>query len=300
MRNLSFICWILLLVDVSPSGHVKTNDEHNMARIEQYSGMNVFVAVADGVKTVVVMEGDSVTLNTNVTAIQRDDTILWMFGDDNSIIAKMNEAAGIFSANDNERFRDRLELDKQTGSLIIKNIRTEHTGLYQLKIKSTTEISKKFSVTVRDDVQSVSLMEGDSFTLHTGVIKIQGGDQIVWKFGGQGTLIAHLNGTTDARWKNMIKLNDLTGDLTIRNIQTEHSGDYDLEINNSSMILHKKFHIAVSELPPRSHWETTGPVLAGIVVILILIGIGICIGLKMGWFEICWPCKKNGETNEVL
>lgn len=55
-----------------------------------------------------------------------------------------------------------------------------------------------------------------------------------------------LNGTTDARWKNMIKLNDLTGDLTIRNIQTEHSGDYDLEINNSSMILHKKFHIAVS------------------------------------------------------
>uniref|UniRef100_A0A8C1BH48 Immunoglobulin domain-containing protein n=1 Tax=Cyprinus carpio carpio TaxID=630221 RepID=A0A8C1BH48_CYPCA len=238
MRNLSFICWILLLVDVSPSGHVKTNDEHNMARIEQYSGMNVFVAVADGVKTVVVVEGDSVTLNTNVTAIQRDDTILWMFGDDNSIIAKMNEAAGIFSANDNERFRDRLELDKQTGSLIIKNIRTEHTGLYQLKIKSTTEISKKFSVTVRD--------------------------------------------------------------LTIRNIQTEHSGDYDLEINNSSMILHKKFHIAVSELPPRSHWETTGPVLAGIVVILILIGIGICIGLKMGWFEICWPCKKNGETNEVL
>ncbi|XP_026101763.1 uncharacterized protein LOC113073075 isoform X1 [Carassius auratus] len=203
MRNLSFICWILLLLDVSPSGHVKTNDEHNMARIEQYSGMNVFVAVADGVKTVVVMEGDSVVLDTNITVIKRDDTILWMFGDDNSIIAKMNEAAAIFSANDNERFRDRLELVRQTGSLIIKNIRTEHTGLYQLKIKSTTEISKKFSVTVR-------------------------------------------------------------------------------------------------ELPPRSHWETTGPVLAGIVVILILIGTGICIGLKMGWFEICWPCKKSGETTEVL
>ncbi len=55
-----------------------------------------------------------------------------------------------------------------------------------------------------------------------------------------------LNGTTDAKWENMIKLNDHTGDLTIRNIQTEHSGDYDLEINNSSMILHRKLHIAVS------------------------------------------------------
>ncbi|XP_058616965.1 uncharacterized protein LOC131530619 isoform X1 [Onychostoma macrolepis] len=296
MRNLSFICWVLLLVDVSPSGHVKTNDEYNMARIEQYSGKNVFVAVADGVKTVIVMEGDSLTLNTNVTEIKRDVTVLWMFGDDNSIIANMNEAAGIFSDNDNERFRDRLELDKQTGSLTIRNIRTEHTGLYQLKIKSTTETSKKFSVTVRDDVQSVSLLEGDSVTLQTGVTKIQRDDRILWKFGDQGTLIADLNGTTDAKWKNMIKLNDHTGDLTIRNIQTEHSGDYDLEINNSSMILHRKIHIAVSELPPSSHWQTTGPVLAVIVGILIVIVIVISIGFKNGWFKVCWPCKKSGET----
>ncbi|KAL0160971.1 hypothetical protein M9458_044696, partial [Cirrhinus mrigala] len=87
---------------------------------------------------------------------------------------------------------------------------------------------------------------GDSVILQTGVTETQGGDQILWKFGGQGTLIASLNGTIDARWKNMIKLNDHTGDLTIRNIQTEHAGVYDLEINNSTMILHRKFHIAVS------------------------------------------------------
>lgn len=153
MRNLSFLLGVVLLLDVSPSGHVKSN-EANMARIEQYSGMNVFVAVADGVKTVIVMEGDSVTLNTNVTEIKRDDTVLWMFGDDNSIIANMNEAAGIFSTKEDERFGDRLELDKQTGFLTIRNIRTEHTGLYQLKIKSTTETTKRFSVTVRELPQS--------------------------------------------------------------------------------------------------------------------------------------------------
>ncbi|XP_077081785.1 uncharacterized protein LOC143735477 isoform X2 [Siphateles boraxobius] len=150
MRNLSFLLGVVLLMDVSPSGHVKSNDESNPARIEQYSGMNVFVAVADGVKTVIVMEEDSVTLNTNVTEIKREDTILWKFGDDNSIIANMNEAAGIFSTKEDERFGDRLELDKQTGSLTIRNIRTEHTGLYQLKIKSTTETTKRFSVTVRE------------------------------------------------------------------------------------------------------------------------------------------------------
>ncbi len=47
-------------------------------------------------------------------------------------------------------------------------------------------------VAVTDDVQSVSLMEGDSVTLQTGVTKVQRDDQILWKFGDQGTLIAHL------------------------------------------------------------------------------------------------------------
>ncbi|XP_050957786.1 uncharacterized protein LOC127158857 [Labeo rohita] len=295
MRILSFIFWVLLLVDVSPSGHVKTDKDSNRANIEQYSDMNVFVAVADGVETIIVMEGDSVTLTTNVTEIKSHDTVLWLFRD--IIIAKMNKEAKMYNTSEEERFRDRLELDKQTGDLTIRNIRTEHTGQYQLKIKSTTETSKKFSVTVRDEVASVSLMEGDSVILQTDVTETQGGDQILWKFGGQGTLIASLNGTIDARWKNMIKLNDHTGDLTIRNIQTEHAGDYHLEINNSSTILHRKFHIAVSDLPQSSHWQTTGPVLAFIVVILSVIVIAICIGIKMGRVKVCLSCKKNGETD---
>ncbi|XP_058618123.1 SLAM family member 9-like [Onychostoma macrolepis] len=44
-----------------------------------------------------------------------------------------------------ERFRDRLKLDDQTGSLIITNTRTEHTGLYKLQSNS---VSKRFSLTV--------------------------------------------------------------------------------------------------------------------------------------------------------
>lgn len=43
-----------------------------------------------------------------------------------------------------------------------------------------------------DEVVSASVIEGDSVTLHTGVTKKQRDDQIVWKFGEQGTLIADL------------------------------------------------------------------------------------------------------------
>ncbi len=42
-----------------------------------------------------------------------------------------------------------------------------------------------------DDVVSVSVMEGDSVTLHTGV-KVQRDDQILWEFGDQVIPIAHL------------------------------------------------------------------------------------------------------------
>uniref|UniRef100_A0A8C1MW19 Immunoglobulin domain-containing protein n=1 Tax=Cyprinus carpio TaxID=7962 RepID=A0A8C1MW19_CYPCA len=83
-----------------------------------------------------------------------------------------------------------------------------------------------------------SLMEGDSVTLHTGVTKIQGSDQIVWKFGDQVIPITNLNSAADERWSN-IHLNDQTRDLTIRNIRRDQSGDYKVEANTISMILHR-------------------------------------------------------------
>uniref|UniRef100_A0A8C1LLT1 Immunoglobulin domain-containing protein n=1 Tax=Cyprinus carpio TaxID=7962 RepID=A0A8C1LLT1_CYPCA len=97
------------------------------------------------VEMVSVTEGDSVTLNTDVTAIHEDDDILWKFGAENSLIAKINRENQIFP---DERFRDRLKLDRQTGSLTITNITTKHTGLYEVKISGTKRSTKTFSVSV--------------------------------------------------------------------------------------------------------------------------------------------------------
>ncbi|XP_067271508.1 SLAM family member 5-like [Pseudorasbora parva] len=97
------------------------------------------------------MEGDSVTLNTDLTEIQEDDDILWRFRDENSLIAKISRADKIFSTYDDVpdgRFRDRLKLDHQTGSLTITNISTEHAGDYKLEIRGLKLTSKTFSVSV--------------------------------------------------------------------------------------------------------------------------------------------------------
>ncbi|XP_052445046.1 uncharacterized protein LOC127986822 isoform X2 [Carassius gibelio] len=190
------------------------------------------------------MEGDSVTLHTDVTEVPKDRNIIWKFGDE--IIAKMNEAGATSSTVDGPGaiFKDRLNLDRQTGSLTITNIRTEHIGNYSVDIRGITATLKTFQVTVHDVEESVLVMEGDSVTLHTDVTKIQGSDQIVWKFEDQVIPITNLN-SADSRWSN-IHLNDQTRDLTIRNIRRDQSGVYKVEANAISMILHRKLRINIS------------------------------------------------------
>ncbi|XP_051550704.1 uncharacterized protein LOC127438835 isoform X4 [Myxocyprinus asiaticus] len=94
------------------------------------------------------VEGDSVTLHTELTVIQRDDQILWMFGPNETQIALIHKQ-NIDMFDINETFGDKLQLDYQTGSLIIRNITIKHSGLYKLLIISNRGTSyKRFSVTV--------------------------------------------------------------------------------------------------------------------------------------------------------
>ncbi|KAI2650602.1 CD48 antigen [Labeo rohita] len=94
-----------------------------------------------------VTEGDSVTLNTDVTEVQKNDQILWMFGSQETAIAGIYMQI-INMYDSNETFGDRLRMDSQTGSLTIRNIRTEHSGVYKLTIISKSTSYKRFNVTV--------------------------------------------------------------------------------------------------------------------------------------------------------
>ncbi|XP_052445215.1 CD48 antigen-like [Carassius gibelio] len=95
-----------------------------------------------------VTEGDSVSLNTDVTEVQREDQILWMSGPKETRLAEIYKNS-IDMFNSNEIFGDRLQMDNQTGSLIIRNTRRTDSGLYKLQIRSYRGNSdKRFSVTV--------------------------------------------------------------------------------------------------------------------------------------------------------
>ncbi len=106
---------------------------------------------ADEVTSVSVMKGDSVTLNSGLTEIIDGDHVWWWFGSKNTLIAEMNVINDSMTVYDDVldgRFRDRLKLDKQTGSLTITNIITQHNRRYLLMIFGAKPSLKAFSVSV--------------------------------------------------------------------------------------------------------------------------------------------------------
>ncbi|XP_073701051.1 uncharacterized protein [Garra rufa] len=96
------------------------------------------------------MEEDSVTLNCDDTDIEKRDQILWRFGYNNILIAKMNRQnneSRFYDDNADGRFRDRLKLEK-TGSLTITNARTTDSGLYKVTSSRTETPLSVFNLTV--------------------------------------------------------------------------------------------------------------------------------------------------------
>ncbi len=81
-------------------------------------------------------EGDSVHLFTDLPKIERDDVIQWRCGDE--IIAEIKKGTGkTHDDGVDERFRDRLQLNDQTGDLTIKNCTDKHEGDYNLNIRNS-------------------------------------------------------------------------------------------------------------------------------------------------------------------
>ncbi|XP_048051699.1 junctional adhesion molecule C-like isoform X2 [Megalobrama amblycephala] len=97
----------------------------------------VFAAEQNEMKRKSVKEGESVTLDPGVIN-NPHDVMTWYFND--ILITEITGDQSKICTDDQckERFRDRLKLDNQTGSLTITNIRNTDSGEYKLKISSSS------------------------------------------------------------------------------------------------------------------------------------------------------------------
>ncbi|XP_073700628.1 uncharacterized protein [Garra rufa] len=229
-----------------------------------------------GVKPVSVLVGDSVTLHSGVSELQRDDVMRWRFEHQNTFVAQINRKAGIFSTSDGPdgRFRHRLQLEYRTGSLTIRNIGTRHSGLYEVDIRSGSSrysTHKPFTVTVSDAVKSLSVTRGGFVSLQT-FTEIQNDDLLLWMFGD--IVIAEIHKADqqffifddpDLKFRDRLELDHQTGSLNITHTRTTDSGLYELKISSSRRTINRRYIVTVTGLSPGA----TAGIVVGVGVILV-------------------------------
>ncbi|XDV23379.1 hypothetical protein PO909_027971 [Leuciscus waleckii] len=225
------------------------------------------------------MEGDSVTLNTDIT-VQRGEELLWLFGPQGTIIAQINKKDGVFDTNedaDHGRFRGRLELDLETGSLTIRNIRTDHAGRYQLQIISKTVSYKTFTVSVyaplpipvisRDSPQCSSSSSSSNCSLLCSVLNVR--DVTLSWYKGISVL-------------SSISVSDLSISLSLPlEVEFQDNNTYSCVINNtiSNQTTHLDINTLCHTCAGRIHCcgftETiirlAGSVLVGVAIVAVLV-----------------------------
>ncbi|XP_059424647.1 uncharacterized protein LOC132159048 [Carassius carassius] len=211
-----------------------------------------------------VKEGEDVALRTGDTEIQREDYIQWMFGDEGDIIAEFDIMVNFFETYNGKdgRFGDRLELDRRTGSLIIRDTRTTDSGIYTMKIDNKgATIYKRFYVTVShafgaktNKIRTLSVKVGESVDLFSGESVMQRDDEVLWMFGKQRMILAEIKTRhkifqtypgDDGKFKDRLELNRKTGSLIIRHSRTSDSGVYTMQKINKGAAIYKKFHVTV-------------------------------------------------------
>ncbi|XP_026107639.1 uncharacterized protein LOC113079610 [Carassius auratus] len=246
----------------------------------------VFGVDPDGVKTVI--EGDSLTLQTDFIEMQKDGLTEWKFN--NTIIATINKGTGKVEYSDDNlmmMFSGRLTLE-QTGFLTIWNIRIKHSGEYKVEsVSSVGTKSKTFKVIVKesplksvedkDEIKVLSATKGSSETLHTET-ELQEHDLILWRFGAEGSLIAKVdtedNHTSyydgdDGMFRGRLEMDRKTGSLTIKDLESEQTGEFRLKIISDRRIVFKRFTVTVS-VPGLS----PGAV-AGICIVMLLVAAAV-------------------------
>uniref|UniRef100_A0A9J8BIN7 Immunoglobulin subtype domain-containing protein n=1 Tax=Cyprinus carpio carpio TaxID=630221 RepID=A0A9J8BIN7_CYPCA len=104
-----------------------------------------FIVICVFGEDVTVKEGGSVVLETDDQK-KTDDTLLWYHEDKRIALINEDQSKSCLYDGEDGRFRDRLEVDYETGFLTITDIRFEHAGDYEAEIIRSQSSGKSQSL----------------------------------------------------------------------------------------------------------------------------------------------------------
>ncbi|KAI5607922.1 titin-like, partial [Silurus asotus] len=127
-------------------------------------------AAGDEMVTLQEVEGTTITLHTGITGIQTDARIDWFYGPEKGkkkiLISQMFKGETVTEIS--ERFKERLQLDRSSGALTIRNISRNHSGVYLLHVITEDLSSRTFRVSVYAPVSTpVIILRGNRSLLST-------------------------------------------------------------------------------------------------------------------------------------
>uniref|UniRef100_A0A8C1QSB5 Ig-like domain-containing protein n=1 Tax=Cyprinus carpio TaxID=7962 RepID=A0A8C1QSB5_CYPCA len=253
--------------------------------------IGVFGSETNETQSVSVMEGDSVTLHTDVTEIHEDDEIMWNFGANNSLIAQINRASGIFSTYNDGRFRDRLKLDRQTGSLTITNTTTQHAGHYKVK-RIAAELSiKTFNVSVyaRLSVPVISSNSSQCSSSSSSSSSQQNCSLLCSVVNVGHVTLSWYKGNS---LLSSISVSDLSISLSLPlEVEYQDKNSYSCVLNNP--IRNQTTHLNITQLC----LTCTGPP-EGSISLIVLISAAAGSLLIVAALGIFYICRKHRKTNQ--
>uniref|UniRef100_A0A8C1MMI4 Ig-like domain-containing protein n=1 Tax=Cyprinus carpio TaxID=7962 RepID=A0A8C1MMI4_CYPCA len=248
-----------------------------------------------------VMEGDSVTLNTDVTELQRDDQILWSFrlnSSETRIGEIYKQIVSIYdNKENNERFRDRLKIDEQTGSLTITNINKLHSGLYKLQIISGVIKHISFSIAVygilpvpdiiRDSSQNVSSSSSGSSVSRCSLLCSAVNVSAVTLSWYKGNSLL-----------SSISVSDLSISLSLPlEVEYQEKNTYSCVINNP--ISKQTTHLDISQLcQSNSESNQTSLLLVVLLLVLLLLVVTAVVVMMICRRRNYTQAKQEAQSNE--
>nr|XP_002666222.2 uncharacterized protein wu:fi37e09 [Danio rerio] len=257
----------------------------------------VFSADEDKVKS--VMEGESVTLNPDLTQMHGIIQKKWIFQKKGSTTTENIQYVEIL--------KNRLKRNDQTESLTINNMRSKHSGIYILRIDLNTGPKDiRFTVNVEEvpsasdiyniEMKNVSVTKGKPVILQTDITKLQGDELIVWRFGDEGKLLAKEDKeaksspyyNTDERFRDRLQLNDQTGSLIISHTKDTDAGLYTVKINSNKQMTYKIITVAVTV--PASGGSPGG------IIVIVLLGIALAAAVVVA---VCYCCKISKSRKPI-